>query len=140
MCMLHFSGRLRDCRKHFGIPETRSEWGDEVNAFVLITSAFRGVPSAINRRIIALHGEDESRCEERGGCDGRSMIRFTAALNWSSKMRRISGAEEALALKGSRRRGRRRRFIRSGRLNEAHQASLSLNPFSWSVVVSDGPL
>lgn len=77
MCILVFAGCLRDwgrkCWRSADL-DPRREHG--AGAFVLIKSAFRSVPSAMNRRSITLH-----IVRSRKRCDGK---RITAALNWGT--------------------------------------------------------
>lgn len=60
------------------------------------------------------------------------MIRITLALNWWSRI-------SFIIVSVGRRGGKHRCFNRSGGLNEHHQATLWLNSFSLSVVVSERP-
>lgn len=65
---------------------------NEVGAFVLIKPAFLSVPSVMNRTTITLQGGDQTHCENEEGCDGKSLIRITVALNWQSKISFISAS------------------------------------------------
>lgn len=66
MCILVFAGCLRDWgRKCWRSADLDPRREHEAGAFVLIKSAFRSVPSAMNRRSITLHREDQTHCEKQ---------------------------------------------------------------------------